>query len=329
MARFKLKNGIVSISMSLLLAVTAQHSVAVAQDYPSQTINWVIPFAAGGGASATPLFLRSELEQELGQTVVIDNQPGAGTIIGTSAVARAEPNGYTLLLGSSITTMLPSLVSNLTFDVLTDLTPIALIGTQTFVLLAGDGTDIDTVDDLIAQSKAAPNSLSYGSGGVGSAHHIYMEYLMSEADIELRHIPFQGGNPAATAVASNEVGVSFVEVAAVRELIAGGLVKPIVVTSPERSPFLPDVPTMREAGFTDFDLPAWIGIMGPGGMDPEVVAHLNEVISRVIDKPDISDGLARIGTTAQSMSVEEFRTFVAEDLAFRGEVATAAGIEKR
>jgi tripartite-type tricarboxylate transporter receptor subunit TctC len=307
-------------------AIATHSAFAQANDYPNKPITLVVPFAPGGGASQGAQVIADGLQSILGQTVIVDNQPGAATVTGTASVARAAPDGYTLLLGSTATAVNEALVANKPYNAITDLTPIARTVDAPYVLLVNNDVGINSVEDLIAKAKAAPDSLTFGSAGIGSSQQLFMEYLMTLTGIKMRHIPYEGGNPAATAVASGEVALTFADAGAVQELVKGGLLKALAVSPGTRMDIFPDTPTMQEAGVEGFDLTTWQAIMGPKGMDPAIVQKLNEVINKVLSNPDLQASLAKSGKSAASSTPEEFAQFFATDVARWQKLVTDASI---
>lgn len=300
---------------SAMAAATAGTALAQTTTFPTKPITLIVPFAPGGGASQGAQVIANGLEKILGQTVIVDNRPGAATVTGTAAAARAKPDGYTLLLASSATAVNEGMIAKKPFNALTDLTPVASTVDAPYVLLANNASGINSVQDLVAKAKAAPNSLAFGSAGIGSSQQLFMLYLMSLAGIQMRHIPYEGGNPAATAVASGEVAVTFADAGAVQELVKGGLLKALAVSPGKRMEIFPDVPTMQEAGIKDFDLTTWQGIMGPAGMDSAVVGKLSEAINTVLADPELQKTLAKSGKTANPSTPAAFKTYFAEDVA--------------
>lgn len=314
-----------TLGVASMLAVAA--GGAVAQDYPTRAITLIVPFAAGGGATQVAQLLSIELEQVLGQTIIVDNQPGAGTTLGTANAARAEPDGYTLLLASSVMGANVALIDDLPYDTLADFTPISLTVDAPYVLLVNPEAGIETVEELIEFAAENPGSAIYGSAGIGSSHQLFMEFLAATTGVEMRHIPYQGGNPAATAVASGEILVTFADAGAVVEMVNGGLVRALAVSSGDRLAIMPDVPTMEEAGVEGYNLTTWQAIAGPAGMSDEVVAILNEAIVEVLSQPEIQQSLEATGKFARPSTPEEFAEFLREDVERWQQVVAEAGIE--
>ncbi|HEY4201280.1 MAG TPA: tripartite tricarboxylate transporter substrate binding protein [Devosiaceae bacterium] len=309
------------------LALSANAALAQADSYPNKPITLVVPFAPGGGASQGAQVIADGLQKVLGQTVIIDNQPGAATVTGTASVARADPDGYTLLLASSATAVNEGMVAKKSYNALTDLTPIALTVDAPYVLLVNNDLGISTVADLIAKAKAAPNSLAFGSAGIGSSQQLFMLYLMKLAGIQMRHIPYEGGNPAATAVASGEVAVTFADAGAAQPMVTGGLLKALAVSTGTRMAIFPDVPTMEEAGVTGFDLTTWQGIVGPKGMDPAIVKKLSDAINQVLADPELQANLAKTGKSAATSTPESFAKYLADDVTRWKQLIADAGIK--
>lgn len=310
------------LATAALLGATSVH----AQDYPSKNITFIVPFAPGGGASQGAQVIANGLEKILGQTIVVDNRPGAATVTGTAAAVRAAPDGYTLLLASSATAVNESMVAKKAYDALTDLTPIASTVDAPYVLLANKDSGINSVRDLIEKAKAAPNTIAYGSAGIGSSQQLFMLYLMSKTGMQLRHIPYEGGNPAATAVASGEVAVTFADAGAVQEMVKGGLLKAIAVSPGKRLEIFPDVPTIQESGVQDYDLTTWQGIMGPAGMDPAIIGKLSDAVKQVLADPELQQTLVKSGKSVNPSTPDEFKAYFAQDVARWKQLVADAGI---
>ncbi|MBL0928583.1 MAG: tripartite tricarboxylate transporter substrate binding protein [Alphaproteobacteria bacterium] len=317
---------VLAIATGLATSLLLGQPALAADDYPNKPITLIVPFAPGGGASQGAQVIANGLEKILGQTVIVDNRPGGATVVGTAAAARAAPDGYTLLLGSSATSVNEGLIARKPYNALTDLTPIATTVDAPYVLLANNNAGINNVQELIAKAKAQPNTLRYGSAGIGSSHQLFMLYLMSLTGTQMRHIPYEGGNPAATAVASGEVAITFADAGAVQEMVKGGLLKAIAVSPGKRMEIFPEVPTIQESGVPGFDLTTWQAIMGPAGMNPAVVKKLNEAVNKVLADPELQKSLARTGKAAMSGTTDEFKAYFAADVERWKKVIAAAGI---
>ena len=230
-------------------ALVASASHALAQSYPSRPIKIVVPYAAGGGTDALTRFVARGLEQRLGQPVIVENRGGSGTTLGGTQVARSEPDGYTLMMGTSSTfAMAPSLYKSLAYNPVKDFSPIMLVATVPFVLTVHPSLGVNTAQELIALAKSKPGQLSYASGGAGAPHHIYAELLMHLTGIDIKHVPYRGGGPALNDVVAGHVPIYFADVGPAAPLIAAGKLNALGVTTVKRADNLPDVPTLAEVG---------------------------------------------------------------------------------
>ncbi|NVO17397.1 MAG: tripartite tricarboxylate transporter substrate binding protein [Rhodoplanes sp.] len=274
----------------LALAIGLLPVAAQAQTFPQNyPITMVVPFVAGAGTDAIARDLVRYLQAKLGHTIVVDNRGGAGGTIAAQAVARAKPDGHTLLFVTSTFITTASIDRKLGYDVLKDFTPIALLGRGPLLLVANKDIGIDTVEQLVARAKAKPGALNYVSAGVGSINHLSGELFRQRTGTVLTHIPYRGSAPAAVDVMGGQAELFFATVPTMLGQVRGNTVKLIAVTSRERSALFPDTPTVMEAGVKDFDVSTWWGVVGPPGMSKELLARLNEAINEAAT----GDGLVK------------------------------------
>jgi tripartite-type tricarboxylate transporter receptor subunit TctC len=311
---------------ALVIAALAP-APAHAQDYPNRPITLVVPYAAGGGLDVLARTLAPRLSERLGKTVVIDNRTGAGTVIGANFVAKAAPDGYTLMLGTSTPFAInATLHRNLPYDPARDFAPVALIANAPFVLLVNPALPVRSVDELIAYAKEQPGKLSYGSAGPGSPQHLSMELFKGITGIKVQHVPYRGDNPALTDLIAGHIAMAFAEATPVGPLMRDGKVRGLGVTSMTRLPTMPDLPTVDEAGAPGFNLVSWQMIVAPAGTPKEIVARLHAEIKKVIEIKAEYARTARI--SVDYLTVEQLGDFVRSEIARLGEVVEQAGIAR-
>jgi tripartite-type tricarboxylate transporter receptor subunit TctC len=301
------------IGLLILTALLAVAPVAVrADDYPTRPIKLIITTPAGSLVDVLGRIIANDLGDKLGQTIVIDNRPGAMTKLGADAINRAPPDGYTLMIGTSESTMLPFLKKSYRLDPLNDFTPIALMATSWTVFAVHPKVPARTLPELVAYAKAHPGAIKYGSGGVGGALHIAVEMLKLKAGIDLTHIPYRGGGQAAQDAIAGQIDMVSMGLASTR-IAAQGQLRILAQTGPERHPMLPDVPTTAEAGLPDVRMDTWFSIAGPPGLPEPVVARLVNALGEVAKSPTFKDRLAKIGCAVAYKPPPEFRPFIAAD----------------
>ena len=300
-------------ALAALLALGA--GLAQAQDYPSRPVRVIVPFAPGGSADVFGRFLAQRLQESLGQTFVIDNRPGAGSVIGTDAVAKAAPDGYTLLLMSNTHTVNESLIPTKPFALMRDFAPIAPINYSDLVLVGKAALPQSTLPDLIKAAKARPGGMSYASSGPGTPYHMAGELFKVMAGVSIVHIPYRGSAGARTDVLGGQIEMMFDAIPTMTEHIKAGKVKALATTGKLRSAVLPDVPTANEAGVPGYEATLWLGLMAPKGTPPAVIAKLNAEIGKITANPEVRRTWAAQGTTAMTMGVDEFTKYMNDDIA--------------
>jgi len=244
--------------------------------YPERVIKIVVPFAPGGGTDVIARTLAQEMAKDLGQSVIIENKPGAGTIIGTQAVATSEPDGYTLLMGTFANAVNPGLYAKLSYDQHRDLAPVALVARSFNIVVVNPKSEIKSIPDLIAAAKAEPDKLSYGTFGTGTSAHLAGELFKHLAKVNLTTGPYKDAAPAITDLIGGQIQVMFTTVASAASLIEAGQLRALAVTSAERSPAFPDLPTVSEAGVPGYDAEAWYGLFAPARTPADIIARLNQ-----------------------------------------------------
>ena len=303
------------------LAATAQGS------YPDKPIKLVVPYPPGGSTDPVARILATDIGARIGQPIVVENRPGAAGSIGTEAVARAAPDGYTILLHTSVISTDPTLKKNATYDVKRDLAPITLAVTGPYLVVVNNSLPVKNVAELIAYAKANPGKLFYGSAGQGSSGHLIGELFKAAAGIDMTHVPYKGGGPSITGLMGNEVQLLFDTIGGSRQLAESGKLRAIAVTSPARSPVMPTVPTVSESGLKDFEAVYWLGIFAPAKTPQPVIDKLYREIKQSLDDPAIKAKMLEQGNVAQALSPAEFAKVLDSDIARYRKVIETAKIE--
>jgi tripartite-type tricarboxylate transporter receptor subunit TctC len=315
----------------LLAACTAGPAAAqtgaVADGFPNRPIRLIVPFATGGVTDTSGRVIAEALSRRLGQQVIVDNRPGASGNIGTSAVATAAPDGYTLLLAFDGTMVInPHVFAKVPFDTLKDFSPIGRIGDAVLILVAHPGVKATTLQEVIALSKATAGGLSYGTSGIGGTPHIAGELLNQRTGAQLQHVPYKGGGQAITDAIGGSIPLVYTAVAGAQAHVKGGRLKAIAVSSATRSSSLPEVPTFIESGLPDFVSSSWVGILAPARTPAAIVRRLNTELNAVLADPAIRERLAVLGIDPSPGTPEQFLEDMRRDLTKYGPVVRAAGI---
>jgi tripartite-type tricarboxylate transporter receptor subunit TctC len=303
-------------------------SGAMAQPaYPDRPIRMIVPLAAASAVDVAARIVTQKMADNMGQQIVIINQPGASGLIGAEQVARAAPDGYTIGgFNDSVMTMVPNLHSNMRWDILKDFEPVSLVATVEWGLIANNQTSYKSAADLIAAAKAAPGKINYGSGGPGSPQHLAMAMFASEAGISLTHVPYKGATQAATDVAGGQIPVAFQGLGTVAALVRGGQIKLLGVTTEKRLPSFPDVPTVSESGLPGFFFNSWFAILAPAGTPKEIVARLNVEVLKALADSQVRQKLEELGFAVRGSSPEELGTLTRAQLAKYARVIKEMGI---
>jgi tripartite-type tricarboxylate transporter receptor subunit TctC len=285
--------------------------LALAQDYPTRPVKIVVPFGPGGGTDALARFLARGLEQRLGQPFIIENRGGSGTTLGATAVARSEPDGTTIMLGTASTfAAAPGLYKKLAYDPTSDFAPIMLLAKVPFVLTVNPSLGVGSVKELVALAKAKPGELSYASAGVGAVHHIFCELFMSMTGIQMRHVPYRGGGQAINDVVAGHVPVYFADVGPAAPLIAAGKLKALGVTTATRAGNLPDVPTLEQAGVHGYEANTWQMMVGPAHMPAPMVAKLNAALVDFMHTPQAQQHFIALGMQPLTSTPDEAHDYI-------------------
>ena len=313
---------IVATGLASLIASGAP----VAADYPTKPITLIIGFAPGGPSDVMARILTKKMEEILKQPFVIENRAGAGGGIAGAAVARAAPDGYTVLLATgSLLAINVSLYKNLGYDPVKDFEPIALVGTQTNVLYVYPRVPAKSLSELIAHAKANPGKLSFGSGGIGTPAHLAGELLKIEAKIDITHVPFRGTGPALQSVIGGHVPMAFNPPSPLIPHIQSGSIRPIAITTLTRTAALPDVPTIAELGFPGFEATTWHGFVAPAGTPKEIVATLHRAIKATLNDPASRKQLTELGVDLVDRTSEEFRAYIKSEIPKWAAIVKASG----
>lgn len=297
-----------------------------AQPYPTKPIRLVVPSAPGGGIDYTGRVMGLKLADQFGQSVVIDNRAGASGMIGAETVAKAPPDGYTLLVASTSLAVMPSIYRKVPFDIVRDFTPLGLVARSRNLLVVHPAVPVRTVRELIAYGKAQPGSLMFSSSGMGRTSHLAGERFRQLTGLPLTHVPYKGTGPAIAAVIAGEVQLIFGTIPSVLPHVKGGRLRALGVASLKRSNVVPDVPTIAEGGVPDFEADSWYGIVGPAGMPPPVVKTLNDAINRSLALPETRDRFEADGSEPEGGTAEAFRRLIATEVEHWAKVVKAAGL---
>lgn len=308
---------------ALLFLSSALGSTAMATDYPSRAITIVVPWSAGGPADAATRIYAEYLGQAVGQSVIVENKPGAGGNIGTAAVARARPDGYTLLLATSSTNAIgPWLFKSLPFEPVKDFSPIAMLTANSNILEVNPSSPFHSLKDIVDEARKNPGTLTYGSGGIGSSQHLAGSMFSHQLGLDITHIPYNGGGPAGTALLAGQV--SMVLDTGTLAHVKSGALRALAVASKERLAVLPDVPTFAELGYPNMVTGAWYALVGPAGIPAEIVDYLNAKSNEVLSNEAVAKRLAASGAFVQSpltpaaltdfmnAELERYKTIVAQ-----------------
>ena len=315
-----------AILAALVLGFTG-HAWAQTTTWPSRPVKVIVPFAAGGTVDTLSRYLSDRLGVLLGQPVIIDNRPGAGGNMGTEMVVRAPNDGYTLLISGSPTHAVnPHLYKSLAYDPIVDTAAIALIATAPNLLVVNPLLPIKTVEDLVALARSKPNQLSFSSAGNGTSGHLAGELLRRQAQIDIQHVPYKGQADAITGVIRGDVAFAFVTVAGTLQQVKAGRLRAIAITSKERSALAPEVPSVMQSGYGDFEVLGWYSMHAPKGVSPEIIARLAQEVGKVMKEPATLERLQILGAEPSFLAGQPFVNFMVRDSARWGRVIRDAGV---
>jgi tripartite-type tricarboxylate transporter receptor subunit TctC len=316
------------LALALILAFGCATTAARADDYPSHPIRLIVPFAAGGAADSVARIVGKRIGEALGQPVVVEDRGGGNGIIGTQVVSSADPDGYTLLLGQSGPISInPGIYKSLSYDPEKDLTPISMTSAYPYIVVVNPSLGVKTLAELVALAKREPGKLNYGTTGVGSSNHLVTELFSNRAGIKMTHIPYRGTSLAVADLIAGQVQVVFSDpVSALAHVKAGTLIA-LAVTSKDRSPVAPDVPSIAESGYGGFDAIAWHGIMAPARTPKPIIERLNAEIVKALSDPDTIKLIQAQAIQPVGNSPEAFASFIKQDITMWKDVAAQAKIE--
>ncbi|MDQ2961958.1 MAG: tripartite tricarboxylate transporter substrate binding protein [Pseudomonadota bacterium] len=302
-----------SFALPAIAATACCVDAALAQDYPNRAVRIIVPFAAGGPADVYARFLGQRLQEALGQPFVIDDRPGAGSVVGTDAAAKSAADGYTLLLMSNTHTVNESLMPSKPFALTRDFVPVAPINYSDLVMVVHPSVAAKTVEEFIALAKAQPGKLNYASSGPGTPYHMAGELFKAMAGVDIVHVPYRGSSGARTDVIGGQVQMMFDAVTTMSEHAKVGQVRALGTSGKVRSTVLPDVPTVAET-VRGYEATIWLGVMAPKGTPPAIVNRLNAEITKIVSRPEVRRDWAAQGASAMTMTPEEFGKYVADDI---------------
>lgn len=308
------------------LALLLTQPFVAAQEWPARPVRAIIPFGAGSATDIVPRIVFEQLSPQLGQPIVVENRAGAGGTLGTNAVAKADPDGYTLLAHSNAFSVAPALYSSLPYDTIADFTPVIPFGGLSVVLIVSASKGYKTIQDMVAAAKAKPGSFNFASVGVGSGTHLSGEKFKISAGFDAVHVPFRGGPEALTEVVAGRVDFYFCPVGTALPFIRDGRVVPLVTNGHSRAPELPDVPTTREAGYQNAEFPVWIGLLAPSRTPRPIVGRLQSETTKALAVPAVQEKLGRAGVAPLPLTPEAFADLIKREVAGNQAVAKAAGI---
>jgi tripartite-type tricarboxylate transporter receptor subunit TctC len=300
--------------VSVAAACASALAPAFADDWPSRPIQIVVPFGAGGAADIITRLVGDKLAIALGQPVVIEDRPGAGGNIGAAAVAHANPDGYTLLMSGSPTHSVgPYLYKDLNYDPMRDVPPVAMLAVAPNLLVVNSSLPVHSVADLVAMARAKPHSVTYSSAGVGTSGYLAAELLKASADLDISHVPYKSGPEAVTGVLSGNVTFMFFTVPSLLPQVEAGQLRALAIASAERSPLVPGVPTIAEAGYPGFDVIAWYALFAPRGTAAPIVSRLSSEVQKILERTDVRAEMGKLGAEPHYLSPQGLTDYVATE----------------
>jgi tripartite-type tricarboxylate transporter receptor subunit TctC len=317
-----------SIALSGLIAVAALAGATAAQagpQYPTKPIKLVVPFPPGGAADASARIIAERLGAEFHTQVLVENKPGAGTMIASETVARSDPDGYTLLFAASSLAINPAIYPKVPYDPIKDFAPVILAVSPIHMLVVRTDLPVKSVADLIKLAKEKPNGLNYGSTGSGTSTHLEMELFKSMSGTQMMHVPYKGSSPALTDLVGGQLQVMFDPVSSSMPHVKSGKLRVLAVTSAKRSTILPDLPTVAESGLPGYEAMPWLGILAPAGTSPDIVQQLNAGVTKVLAEPAVTDKLAALGFETLGGTPQQFGDFIKTELVRWAKVVKDSG----
>jgi tripartite-type tricarboxylate transporter receptor subunit TctC len=310
-----------AIAFTLSLAC----ATAAAQTYPSHAIKLVVPYGVGGSADVYARLLGAKLQESLGQPVVIENKPGGGSIVGTDAVAKSDPDGYTLLMMSNTHTVNETLIPKKPFELMRDLAPITGVSYSDLMMVVHPSVPANNLKEFIAYAKANPGKLNYASSGNGTPYHMAGELFKAMAGVDLVHIPHKGSDQARASILGGQVQMMFDAVPTMAANAKAGKVKALATSGSKRSPVTPEIPTVAEAGLPGYESGIWLGLMAPAKTPRPVLEKLNAEVNKILSSPEVKESWLKQGTLTMGMSIEQFDKFLKEEIVKWAKVVKMSG----
>ncbi|NYT80016.1 tripartite tricarboxylate transporter substrate binding protein [Alcaligenaceae bacterium] len=321
------KAGFALAGLSIAIGAAPQAMAANADSYPERTISWIVPFPPGGAMDAIARVLSDSMSQDLGQSIVVENKPGAGGNIGATQVARAKPDGYTIMIAANGMAVNPFLYSNLKYDPIKDFEPISLLAAVPNILVTqASRTDVNSLEDVIRQAKEKPGDFTYASAGVGTSIHLAGALFTYTGKLDMLHIPYKGSGPAVSDLMGGQVDYMFDSITSAKPYIETGKLKALAITTKTRSSVLPDLPTVAESGMEGYELTPWFATFAPAGTPPEIIAKLNQSMLKAMETDRVKQIFATIGAEKIGSTPEELRSYMADETAKWKKVIAETGI---
>lgn len=309
------------------LLIVAAATATLAQDYPTKPVRFIVPYAPGGSSDVIARILGQKLGDALGQIFLVDNRPGAGSMIGTDLAAKSTPDGYTIILSDMPHTINPSVYTKVPYDPVKDFSPITVVGTSPMFLFVNPSVPAQTLKAFIALAKSQPGKLAIGSGGNGTTTHLSAELFQSRAGIKLTHVPYKGAGPALVDVVAGQIPATFTSMATAAPHAKAGKLRVLGVTSTKRVAALPEVPTFAEMGVPDFVVEHWWGVLLPAGVPKQIVEKLRGEIVKALDAPDVRDRFAFLALQPTTNTPEQFRALLESDVKRWAKIVRDAGVK--
>jgi tripartite-type tricarboxylate transporter receptor subunit TctC len=316
-----------TIIRCFVAALAAAAGPGLAQDFPTKPVRVVVSFTPGSATDIVGRIVTAKLAEYWGQPVVVENRSGAGGAIGSAAVAKAAPDGYTLLINSSAHTVNPAIYATLPYDTVKDFTDIAALAIQPNVLVVGADSPFKSLADLLAYARANPGKLNFGHAGVGSGTHLNTEKLLAQAGVTATVVPFKGTPEVVAAILSGSVDCYWAPISAGLSMIRSGKLRPLAMSTAKRNPQLPDLPTTAEAGVKGAETALWFGLWGPPGMPRELVVKINADVRKAVADPGVREKLLNLGNDTLEMSPAEFTAFIRDEIDVNKRILAAAGVK--
>jgi tripartite-type tricarboxylate transporter receptor subunit TctC len=318
----------VVLALSLVIGLLASGGARAEDDYPNRTVTFICPFPAGGGTDILVRLLAAELQDKLKKPVIVDNRPGAGTVIAANAVAHSPPDGHTLFLAPVTTLAIgPSIYKKLPYDTVKDFAPIGLVGSAQFALVANPNIGASTLQDLIALIKSKDGQMAYGTSGASTPHHLFMEMFLKMIGAKAQHVPYRGSVLAMTDVATGVIPMMMVDLAVAAPQIRAGKLKAYGVTSATRVKSMPDLPTIAEAGLPGFAATGWFSMVAPAGTPRPVIDKINGILMPYLKRPEVDDKLQALGIDTRTSTPDELAKYIPAEIVKWAKVVKDAGIE--